>query len=59
MDDISNAGNWEMHSLTGNLAGEYAIGVSGSWRLFFKFEDGDVYLLDYDDYHLRGHHANI
>ena len=49
--DISNAGNWDMHSLTGNLGGKYAIRVSGNWRLFFEFENGDVYLLDYDDYH--------
>ncbi|WP_240624361.1 type II toxin-antitoxin system RelE/ParE family toxin [Chromatocurvus halotolerans] len=25
--------------------------VSGNWRLFFEFRDGNVYLLDYDDYH--------
>lgn len=43
--------NWDLHALTGNFLGQYAIRVSGNWRLFFKFIDGDVYLLDYDDYH--------
>ena len=50
LDDLA-AMNWGLHPLTGNLAGQYAIKVSGNWRLFFKFEDGNVYLLDYDDYH--------
>lgn len=50
LDDIDLA-NWNLHPLTGNKQGQYAINVSGNWRLFFSFEDGDVYLLDYDDYH--------
>ena len=25
--------------------------VSGNWRIFFKFFDGDAYVVDYDDYH--------
>lgn len=50
LDDIA-AANWNLHPLTGRLAGQHAINVTGNWRLFFEFRDGDVYLLDYDDYH--------
>jgi proteic killer suppression protein len=50
LDDIA-ASNWGLHPLTGKLKGQHAIKVSGNWRLFFEFRDGNVYLLDYDDYH--------
>jgi toxin HigB-1 len=50
LDDI-NAQPWGLHELKGDKAGQWAIKVTGNWRLFFEFVDGDVYLLDYDDYH--------
>ena len=48
---------WKPHPLAGSgpsgslLAGHYAIWVSGNWRLTFYFDDNDVHLLDYLDYH--------
>jgi toxin HigB-1 len=39
------------HTLTGDKQGQYAVKVSGNWRLFFKFIDGDVFVIDYNDYH--------
>jgi len=33
------------------LKGRWSIKVSGNWRLTFEFKDGDVYVLDYEDYH--------
>ena len=50
LDGIS-AKNWGLHPLKGDKAGQWAIKVNGNWRLFFKFEDGNIYLLDYNDYH--------
>ena len=41
----------KLHPLKGNLTGYHSIGVSGNWRLVFRFEDGDVLDLDYLDYH--------
>jgi len=29
----------------------YAVKVSGNWRIFFEFVEGDAYIVDYDDYH--------
>lgn len=46
-----NVPGWRLHALVGNLAGRYAVSVSGNWRLIFRFEGEDVVLLDYQDYH--------
>jgi proteic killer suppression protein len=49
--------SWKPHALTGtaaagrDVAGHYAMWVSGNWRLTFRFEGSDVHLLDYLDYH--------
>ncbi|MBW1677321.1 MAG: type II toxin-antitoxin system RelE/ParE family toxin [Deltaproteobacteria bacterium] len=43
-----------LHKLTGDKKrkkGQYAVKVSGNWRVFFEFFDGDAYAVDYDDYH--------
>ena len=40
-----------LHKLTGDKKRQYAVKVSGNWRLFFEFFDGDAYGVDYDDYH--------
>jgi proteic killer suppression protein len=42
---------YRLHSLKGKLKERWSISVSGNWRLTFEFKDGDVYLLDYEDYH--------
>ena len=33
------------------MRGHYAVSVSGSWRVTFRFENGDVFDVDYIDYH--------
>ena len=40
-----------LHTLKGNRAGFWAVTVQANWRVIFKFEDGDVYVVDYLDYH--------
>lgn len=42
---------FELHPLKGARKGQWAISVSGNWRLTFEFRDGNAYLLDYEDYH--------
>jgi addiction module HigA family antidote len=46
-----NASGWRLHSLSHDLAGNWSVWVSGNWRLTFTFADGDVILVDYQDYH--------
>jgi proteic killer suppression protein len=41
---------WGLHRLQGNEQ-HWSIRVNGNFRLTFAFEDEDVILLDYRDYH--------
>ena len=43
--------NWKLHPLKGDMAGHWAITVSGNWRITFRFENGNALLVDYQDYH--------
>ena len=40
-----------LHPLKGNRKGFWAIDVSKNWRIVFRFEEGNVYVVDYEDYH--------
>ncbi len=42
---------FRLHALKGNLKGIWSIMVSGNWRITFKFENGNVYVVNYEDYH--------
>ncbi|WP_336433112.1 type II toxin-antitoxin system RelE/ParE family toxin [Halothiobacillus neapolitanus] len=50
IEDMDITG-FQLHPLKGTLKGLWAISVNGNWRLTFEFKAGDVYLLDYEDYH--------
>jgi proteic killer suppression protein len=50
IDDLDIPG-FQLHPLKGELKGRWAIPVNGNWRLTFEFRDGNVYVLDYEDYH--------
>ncbi|BAV05192.1 proteic killer suppression protein [Filimonas lacunae] len=50
VEDVNFPGSG-LHQLKGDLKGYWSITVTGNYRIFFKFEDGDVYLINYDDYH--------
>lgn len=44
--------SWKLHQLKGDLAGHWAITVNANWRITFHFlPDGNVELVDYQDYH--------
>lgn len=42
---------WRLHGLKGNREGQYAISVSGNWRIVFEFVDSHAYVVNYEDYH--------
>ena len=48
--DMNYPGSF-LHQLSGDKEGLHAVKVSGNWRVFFRFFDGDAYDVDYDDYH--------
>ena len=43
--------DFRLHPLKGQMRGRWSIWVNGNWRLTFDFRDGNVYVLDYEDYH--------
>ena len=50
IDDMDLPG-WRLHPLKGNLAGLWAVNVSGNWRVVFQFKNGHAYVVNYEDYH--------
>ena len=50
IEDMNKPG-YRLHPLKGHLKGFWAMDVSRNWRIVFKFEDGDAYMVNYEDYH--------
>lgn len=50
IQDMSIPG-FGLHPLKGDRKDQWAISVSGNWRITFEFRDGNAFLLDYEDYH--------
>jgi proteic killer suppression protein len=46
-----NSPSYRLHPLKGDLKGLWSITVQANWRVTFRFEDENVYILDYQDYH--------
>jgi proteic killer suppression protein len=46
-----DAPGWQLHPLSKDLAGHWAISVNGNWRLTLTFEGENAVLVDYQDYH--------
>ena len=42
---------FRLHPLKGEMRGRWSITVNGNWRMTFEFQDGNAYVLDYEDYH--------
>ena len=50
LNDIDLPG-FRLHPLKGDMQDLWAIDVNKNWRLTFKFLDGDVFIVNYEDYH--------
>lgn len=50
IDDIDLPG-YKLHELKGTKKGIWSITVNGNWRITFKFESGNAYIVNYEDYH--------
>ena len=50
IDDMEIPG-YKLHPLKGQKKHLWSIVVNGNWRLTFEFANGDVYILNYEDYH--------
>ncbi|TDS11793.1 type II toxin-antitoxin system RelE/ParE family toxin [Sphingobacterium paludis] len=49
-EDVNFPGS-DFHGLKGDLAGFYAVKVTGNYRIIFQFSDGDAFDIGYVDYH--------
>ena len=46
-----NLPSFDLHPLKGNRSGQWAVKVSGNWRIVFRFEAGNVRGVELVDYH--------
>jgi proteic killer suppression protein len=46
-----NQPTFRLHPLKGNRKGVWATTVRANWRMTFRFERGDAYDVDLEDYH--------
>lgn len=50
IDDMDIPG-YRLHELKGDRKLTWSISVNGNWRLSFEFDDGNAYVVNYEDYH--------
>jgi proteic killer suppression protein len=50
VEDMDQPG-FNFHMLGGLKKTRWSVNVSGNWRLTFEFENGNAYIIDYEDYH--------
>jgi proteic killer suppression protein len=50
LDDLDIPG-YRLHPLKGPRGGIWSVTVAANWRLTFEFSDGNIHILDDEDYH--------
>ena len=50
IEDLDIPG-YRLHKLQGERKGIWSITVNANWRITFEFTDGNVYIVNYEDYH--------
>ena len=53
IDDIKSVKSLRYHPLTGSRKSEHAVWVNKNWRVTFEFNNSDIHLTNYEDYHDR------
>ena len=51
LDDLSPLKSVGLHKLKGDRKGQWAMTINGSWRICFRFRDGDAHDVSIVDYH--------
>ena len=46
-----NFPQYRLHKLKGDFKNHWSIHVNGNYKITFKFEEKNAYILDYQDYH--------
>jgi len=50
LEDINLPG-FNFHALKGHKPTRYTVHINGPWCVTFEFEDGNAYVLDFEQYH--------
>ncbi len=50
INDVDLPG-FSLHPLKGEREAIWSVSVNGNWRITFQFQDGNAYILNYEDYH--------
>lgn len=50
IEELSIPG-FNFHKLSGFSPARYTIHINGPWCITFEFEDGNAYVLDFENYH--------
>ena len=50
IEDLDIPG-YRLHSLKGKRKNLWSLTVNGNWRVTFEFNRGDVFIVNYEDYH--------
>lgn len=51
LEPLRHIPGYRLHALAGKLKGFWSISVTGNYRIIFRFENENVYDVDYIDYH--------
>ena len=51
LEPVRRLPGYKLRRLTGDMRGFWSIAVTGNFRIIFRFENENVYDLDYIDYH--------
>ena len=51
LDQLRMIPGYKLHSLSGDLKGYWSVWVTGNYRIYFRFEDGNAFDVNYTDYH--------
>lgn len=50
IEDLDIPG-YRLHQLKASLKGYWSITVNANWRITFEFTEGNIYIVNYEDYH--------
>lgn len=50
-EDLASITTFKMHLLEPKAQGRWSVTVRANWRITFEFEQGNVILVDLEDYH--------
>lgn len=51
LEPVRQIPGYKLHSLSGDLKGYWSISITGNYRIIFRFENENVYDVNYIDYH--------